>query len=264
MAVMHERNETRPARRPALVVAALLAVVAACAGGAASESPAATPSAMPSPTAGATATPSAMASRTAGATATPLPYNTEAVAIEAGTYRIPESYWSHVDFTVTIPAGWTVQYGHVYAKPTGTPSDLGFYAVVVDAIYADSCVGSNGDLMAVGPGVDDLAAALLQQPGPLASGPVATTLGGYPATRIDLTVPEGFDLEACTVKGVGLQIWYSRPADKYFVLQADEVASVYILDVDGQRQVFMAYRPTVSDADPAELQAVLDSIVIQP
>jgi hypothetical protein len=135
---------------------------------------------------------------------------------------------------------------------------------VVDAIYADACVGSNGDLMAVGPSVDDLAASLLQQPGPLASGPFATTLGGYPATRMELTVPEGFDLAACNVRNVGLQIWYSRPADKYFVLQADEVASVYILDVDGQRQVFMAYRPASSDEFLAELQAVLDSIVIQP
>jgi hypothetical protein len=250
------------ARGPALVVAMLLTIATGCAGGMVSVPPASTPSAMPSPTAGATATSSAAPSPIAVATATPLPYNTEPVAIEAGTYRIPASYWSHVEFTVTIPEGWTVQYGHVYARPTGTPSDLGFYAVVVDAIYADACVGSNGDLTEVGPSVDDLAAALLKQPGPLASGPVATTLGGHPATRIDLIVPDGFDLEACNVKGVGLQIWYSRPADKYFVLQADEVASVYILDVDGQRQVFMAYRPTTSAADPVELQVVLDSIRI--
>jgi hypothetical protein len=41
-------------------------------------------------------------------------------------------------------------------------------------------------------------------------------------------------------------------------------ASVYILDVDGQRQVFMAYRPASSDEFLAELQAVLDSIHIEP
>ena len=195
----------------------------------------------------------------AGATATPLPYNTEMVGIEAGGTD-PEVAFVARRLQRHHPRGLD---GHVYARPTDTPSDLGFYAVVVDAIYADACVGSSGDLVEVGPSVDDLAAALLRQPGPQASGPVATTLGGYPATRIDLTVPEGFDLEACTVKGVGIQIWYSRPADKYFVLQADEVASVYILDVDGQRRVSMAYRPTTSDADPAELQVVLDSIHIE-
>ena len=152
---------------------------------------------------------------------------------------------------------------HDLGIATGTPGDLGFYAVVVDAIYTDPCVGSNGEQMEVGPSVDDLATALQQQPGPKASNPITTTLGGYPATRIDLTVPDGFDLEACNVKGVGLQIWYSRPADKYFVLQADEVASVYIVEVDGRRQVFMAYRPTTSEVDPAELQRVLDSILIR-
>jgi hypothetical protein len=92
-----------------------------------------------------------------------------------------------------------------------------------------------------------------------------TTLGGYPATRIDLSVPEGFDLEPCKLGSIGLQIWYSRRADKYNVLLADGIESVYILDVDGQRLVFMtAYRSATSDEDHAELQVVLDSIVIKP
>jgi hypothetical protein len=117
----------------------------------------------------------------------------------------------------------------------------------------------------VGPSVDDLAAALLQQPGPLASGPVATKLGGYPATRIDLTVPEGFVLDACNAAGIGLQIWYSPAADKNFVLAADGSTSVYILDVDGERQVFLVQRgDATSDEDLVELQAaVLDTIHIE-
>ena len=184
-------------------------------------------------------------------------------AIEPGTYRIPKSAWSVVDFTVTIPEGWTVQYGHTYLKHSDAPDELGFYAVVVDAIYADACEG-DGELMEVGPSVDDLAAALLQQPGPMASGPVDTTLGGYPASRIDLTVPERFDLKACRLGGLGLQIWYSPPADKYFVLLPDGIASVYIVNVDGQRQVFLTqYRSATSDEDLRELQAILDSIHIE-
>lgn len=39
----------------------------------------------------------------------------------------------------------------------------------------------------------------------------------------------------------------------------------YILDVDGQRQVFLTfYLAATSDADLAELQIVLDSIDIEP
>jgi hypothetical protein len=109
------------------------------------------------------------------------------------------------DFTVTIPGGWTVQYGHVYLKHSDSPDELGFYAVVPDAIYADACDG-DGELMEVGPSVDDFAAALLQQPGPRANGPIETTFGGYPAIRVDLTVPERLDLKTCRLKG-------DRPSD---------------------------------------------------
>jgi hypothetical protein len=184
------------------------------------------------------------------------------VPIEPGTYRIPESARSVADYTVTVPEGWTVQHGHVLLKHSDAPDELSFFAVVLDAIYADACAGGN-ELMEVGPSVDDLAAALLQQPGPAASGPVDTTLGGYPAKRIDLTVPEGFDPEACRPRGVGLQIWYT-PLDDYFVLLPDGIVSVYIVDVDGRRQVFVAqYRSRTSDKDVREMQAVLDSIRIE-
>ena len=229
----------------------LLVGLTGCGGDATGEPRAPTPSATPSPT--------------PDATTTPFADSTEPVAVEPGTYRIPESAWSVADFTVTIPEDWTVQYGHVFLKHPDSPQELGFYAVVIDAIYADACDGSDGELMEVGPGIDDLAEALLRQPGPRASGPVETTFGGYPAIRIDVTAPEGVDLKACNLQGIGLQIWYSPPADKYFVLLPDGIASVYIVDVDGQRQVFLTqYRSATSDEDLRELQAILDSIRIEP
>ena len=92
-----------------------------------------------------------------------------------------------------------------------------------------------------------------------------TTLGGYQGTRIDLTVPEGFDLHPCNAQDIGLQVWYSAPADKNFLLLGDATASVYVLDVAGERQVFLTHvRGAASDRDRAELQAVLDSIQIEP
>jgi len=239
------------ARGRAFVVAVLLAVMTGCAGGVASELPASRESVTPS--------------TTAGPTVTPFPDETEPVAIEPGTYRIPKSTWSVADFTVTFPDGWTVQYGHVYASNPDEDDEFGFYPVVVDDIYADACDGTTGGLMEIGPSVDGLAAALLQQPGAEASGPADTTLGGHPAVRIDLKVPEGLDLKACNLEGIGLQIWYSAPADKYFVLLADGIASVYIVDVDGQRQVFLTqHRSGTSDEEVRELQTVLDSIHIEP
>lgn len=93
---------------------------------------------------------------------------------------------------------------------------------------------------------------------------MSTTLGGYPATRIDLEVPEQVDVARCRLAPVGLQIWYSEPADKYFVLLAGATASVYVVAVDGRRQVFLTQvSGSTSAADRAELQAVLDSIRIE-
>jgi hypothetical protein len=185
--------------------------------------------------------------------------------VEAGTYRIARSPWSVRDFTVTFPEGWTVQYGHVYAAQADTDAEFYFYAVAgVDEIYADACEGDKGDLMKVGRSVDDLIAALLQQPGPKATGPVGTALGGYPAKRIDFKIPEDLDLTTCSYGDIGIQIWHSSPTDKYFVLLPGGHASAYILNVDGRRQVFLTqYGPATSDEDVRQLQTVLDSIRIE-
>lgn len=185
--------------------------------------------------------------------------------IEPGTYLIPGSAWSVGDFTVTFPAGWAVQYGHVYGKHADQPDEFGFYAVVVDEIYSDSCHPGNETTRAVGPRVDDLAAALREQPGGAeVSRAVRTTLGGRPATRVDLRVPEQLDVSKCRIGPYGLQIWHSEPADKYFVLLRDATASVYLVDVDGKRQVFLTQvGSSTSASDRAELRSVLDSIRIE-
>jgi hypothetical protein len=92
---------------------------------------------------------------------------------------------------------------------------------------------------------------------------VETTLGGRPALRIDLVVPKGFDLEPCNLQGAGLQVWYSAPARKNFVLLPDGIASAYLVDVGGRRQVFLTqHRSGTSGPDVAELQTILDSIRI--
>lgn len=183
-------------------------------------------------------------------------------AIEPGRYRIPSSAWSAADFTVTFPAGWTVQYGHVYHQNNQRGETAEFYAVDLDEIYTDSCHGE-GIPKTLGPDVDDLVAALLAQEGPVASEPEETMLGGRPATQIDLKIPKRLDLKDCRLADdgvLGLQLWYSAPADKYFVLQPGGMASIYILDVDGNRQVFLSQQRSRSPKDRAELQAVLDSI----
>lgn len=77
-----------------------------------------------------------------------------------------------------------------------------------------------------------------------------------------MTVPDDLDPAACRM-GEHLQIWYSPPADKYFVLLGDAMAGVYILDVKGERQVLTTeYRAGATADDIAEMQTIIESISI--
>jgi hypothetical protein len=163
-----------------------------------------------------------------------------------------------------LPEGWETQYGAPGAiEHSDQLGELGFYFVIVDAIYSDPCQGA-GELIEVGPSVDDFGKALLEQPVTVATEPVDTTLGGLPAKRIELTIPDDLDTAACRM-GEHLQIWYSPPVDKYFVLLGDGTASVYILDVNGERQVFLRqYRAGAEAEDISEMQTIIESIRIDP
>lgn len=199
-------------------------------------------------------------------TTTSGPSSVAHLTIEPGTYRIPASAWSLTGYTVTFGQGWAVQYGHIFSKHSDRDNELGFYAVVVDEIFTDPCRGE-AVRVAVGSRVGDLVTALLEQPGATKSSPVATTLAGYSATRVDLEVPRGLDLTKCRLAEddvMGLQVWKSTPADKYFVLLPGQRASVYVVDVHGRRQVFLVETgASTSATDKVELTAALDSIRIE-
>jgi hypothetical protein len=229
----------------AALAALILSVVGSGCGGAATGTPATTPADTPA--------------------TSPAPATKEVTVqegpIEAGTYRLPKSVYSAVDYTITIPEDWSVQYGHVFHKHPDSPAELSISSTVVDSIYADACSGSGSQVVGVGPTIDDLAKALHKQSGPIVSDPVAATLGGLPASQINLTVPKGFDLAPCDVKDIGLRVWHTTPADDNLVLFPETPATLTLVNVDGQRQVFVTMHSTATSAeDLRELQAVLDSI----
>ncbi|HET9259437.1 MAG TPA: hypothetical protein VFP42_04840 [Acidimicrobiia bacterium] len=187
--------------------------------------------------------------------------------VEPGTYHIPPSAWNLAGVTMTMPEGWETQYGSPGAIKVAGSEEAGFYFVVPDALFSDPCVGTAADpweLKEVGPSVDDLANALLNQPHTVASGPMETSLGGLPAKRIDLTMADDPETATCNIDLPGnVQIWHSAPVDKFFVLLADATASVYILDVNGERQVFLTQVSAGTRAeDIAEMQTIIDSIRI--
>ncbi|MFL6204225.1 MAG: hypothetical protein ACJ739_02660 [Acidimicrobiales bacterium] len=223
-----------------------------------------------------TTTPEAQQATTTSTTIPPFPL-AERPLLPAGTYRVSSEgqpdeslpsgrqVWSIVDYDITIPDGWYANNGHYLSKHEDGDDELdtvGLYPVLVDEIFADPCPGQAGGTVAVGPEVDDLVDALTAQPGPAKAEPLQTTIGGLPATRIDLEIPDGADFSSCSL-APGLQMWHSDSSDKYFVLMPGYTASIYAVDVDGERQVFLTqHGPEASDEDLRELQSMLDSIRI--
>lgn len=208
---------------------------------------------------GGIAPPTASPSPTSPPTQPPAPSPVPAAgAIAPGTYHLSNPLWSTVDYELTVPGGWIAENGgETLSKHPDEPGGLMVNPYVVDRIFADPC--GNEESLAVGPSAADLAAALMTQPGPRKA-ETAVTLGGHPATLIELRFPPGLDAATCDPP-IGLQIWQTTVASSYLVLGDDATLRVYIADVDGRRFVIVAGSRSASPAsDIAELTAIIDSI----
>jgi hypothetical protein len=180
------------------------------------------------------------------------------VPIQAGTYTAADPFLLKATFTV--PAGWEGNIGGPYAvflQQTQGPGAVSFS--ILERVYADPCHSDKGFLDPLpGPSVDDLATALAHLPGVTATTPTAVALGGYQGKQLTLTAPASST--GCT--GSYLGIW-ELPLGATNDLTSGEIDRVWILDVGGQRLVIDALQaPGESTATTAEVQAILDSIVI--
>ena len=107
----------------------------------------------------------------------------------------------------------------------------------------------------VGPTVDDFATALADHPLLDTTTPIDVTLAGYSGKYMDLQVPRP--------RGVYLE--YEPWDGNIYAQGSGHRWHLWILDVDGQRVVVEAtdYAGT-SAQDRAELQSIVDSVVIEP
>lgn len=195
----------------------------------------------------------------------PLPYSAQRVAIDPGTYLVQADDHVVAPYTITVPAGWEAQHGSDVSKHQDRPGALGIEPFVLDRIRLtdDTCRGDE-TLGAPQTTTTGLVAALRAQGSGLrVADPVADTVGGAAATRIDLDYPGSKPLSNCRLSTTGepgrLQVWSG-----YFVLFPPETASVYVVDVSGRAQVFVTRtRDDATAGDRAELQSILDSIHLQ-
>ena len=209
-----------------------------------------------------------------GSDASPTPTGTPLALhggqLEPGTYlvsNVDAPVRTPVSFTFTVPAGWIARAEDFYvSKKADTPGELGFVPWVVTHVYTDAC-HSEGALNEVGPTVDDLVTALVDQVNSDATTPVDVEVGGYPAKFIRMSVPTDLDASTCRNPELLIQIWANQIESDYFAipvgtdLHADAVSDVYIVDVNGERVVLLAgHDPESSAADVAELDSIIGSI----
>jgi hypothetical protein len=191
---------------------------------------------------------------------TPIPRtipDREGTALDAGIYAMPVP--GGIVVTVSLPDGWESYGSATVVKNQSEPTEALLGVRLVDQAYTHPCQweGALPDLHP-GYGVEDLADALANQALRGDAIPTDVTVDGFAGKLIELTVPLDIDFAGCD------QAEFRSWDDRYHQGPGQH-DSVYIIDVEGVRLVIdAAYLPGTSGDDRAELQAILDSIQIDP
>ena len=204
-------------------------------------------SSVPSVGAAPTSSPTPTATVAPGASAIPaLP--PEGASIEPGRYRLYNPAMVG-NLSIEVPAGWTVESTDMIAKNRGFEnSDAGvlFAFWPITGTFVDPCTDHTLVQPSPGPGIDELADALANQPGTEAEPPEAVTVDGFAAKRVDVTVTA--DIDACPPAGSGFWLWAAPDGDRRYVQGTDELNVIHIVDVDGDRLTFNGRFPAGTTA----------------
>ena len=162
--------------------------------------------------------------------------------------------------TLTVPDGWAGILGTIWLadKEAAPPDGAGLLFGRGAWLLTDPCTKALHAIppdVAVGPSVEDFSNALANHPLLDVTDPVDVTLAGYSGKYVDLQVPA--DISKCEVY---------RPWDPGIFAQGPSHQwHLWILDVDGLRFVVQSTDyPGTSPKHRAELQAIVDSIKIEP
>jgi hypothetical protein len=189
------------------------------------------------------------------------------------TYLIEKVDVTPGRFTLSVPAGWeTISYAIIGKTDGGAKGPGAFRAAlspwIVASVYTDPCKWNTSATSSgrSGSPVDALANALSEQVGRNGSPPTDATIGGVSGKKVELSVPDDFDSLTCD--GGDLKTWLNGGAGGGYggyVYGPGQHNTVYIVDVNGELLVLdTMYLPTATAADKAELQAIVDSIRIEP
>ena len=185
-------------------------------------------------------------------TPTPLPFEDASGALEPGAYA---STIDSIEISYSVPAGWNRDPSAPELRGPSADEIGGLSFWTVSSLFADPCRFSEGTLdPPPGASVDNLANALVEQPGVDAEPPSDIVVDGFAGKYVEYTTPAtGCDQFAPWQTPNGLALFPSTDA------------RFWILDVDGIRLVMLAYVWDVATQQGrAELQGIIDSVEITP
>jgi hypothetical protein len=165
----------------------------------------------------------------------------------------------------TVPEGWTaITRDSIWLtrEQNAPPAGAGLLFTRGAPLYVNPCLPSNSApassqaTIPVGPTASDFATALANHPKLDVTAPVDVTLAGYTGKYVDLQVPP--DITKCETS-----YWPWEPG--LYAQGPSQRWHLWILDVGDQRVIVQSTDYAGTSAQRrAELQAVVDSIKIQP
>jgi hypothetical protein len=212
-------------------------------------------------------------------TVTPHP-SFPAVPAEAGATQLIPAGPTPVRLAISLPDGWQKAGDGMYVKSNGVgPDGLSISAwhllrvnvfpcrwaaqVYADAQLIGSAQGQAQALSSWWGQEPDMMPYWNSKLAPLASKPNPRTTQGYTAWDLDVLIPTDFDFTQCD--GGQLVLWDTASGDARFSLEPGEIHRLQVVDVNGEIIVIDATSFFgTSPANAAVLQAIVDSVVIEP
>jgi hypothetical protein len=157
---------------------------------------------------------------------------------------------------LTVPAGWEGgEFNIAKAPARELPDGTNILFRQPTSVFADPCAPELG-ADPIGPTVDDLATALADLPNVTDATQADVTISGFSGKHVSFVVDTaGIDC----VMGIYGQDAFVRAADN------GQREDLFILDVAGTRLVIdAATYPATSAEDRAEMQAIVDTLLIEP
>lgn len=211
--------------------------------------------------------------------ATPRP-TFDMVSTAAGTTQVVPAGPTDVRLTIVVPPGWQKASDAMYVKEDGaSPTGMSFGAWHLQHVNVVPCRWSSEAFADPAPmrSAEGQAQALsswwgqdpfMRQYGnssiaPLATRPRPTTVNGHDAWYVEVLIPSYLDHSDCD--GGQVILWDTASGEVRYSLGPRELNRLWVMDVGGEVLVVDAasFVPTRVE-DEAELQAIVDSMVIEP